>query len=235
MFDYKNNDYFALITPREGGWSFTSYQADGKTYRAVVGVGQAGRPRNFTVFFGERERVYICPKNKVVTVVVNEDYTNVKEMKLSEYLRKAPYFLQPGFEQFAVYKLIDELKDNKEVVENKAYRIRMENKALELEGDDLREVAQLLNEFSDDSDTQRRAVLEFAGKYPMQFEKLIDSGDRNIRSTVKKAVKAGEIRIDGKTYQWGKDVFAGEDEAVRFFVGNAEKYKVLQANVKRLK
>ena len=205
MFDYKSNDYFALVTPIVGGWSFVSYELDGVSYRAIQGFNRDGMPRNFTIFFGDRERMYISPKNKTIQVIVNNDMKNVKTMKISEYLLKSGYCVGE-FCKVPIFKLIDEDKDAKEVVDIKTFRIEAESAAVALKGDDLREMANMLGEFSDDKNRQKRMVLEFAGKNPQAFTKLLEDPNRSVKALVQKAIKAGIMRKAGKVVTWEKEV-----------------------------
>jgi hypothetical protein len=235
MFDYKKNDYFALIKPITGGWSFVSYEHNGESYRGIQGFNRDGVPKNFTVFFGDRERMFMVPKNKTIQVIVNNDSKAPITMRVSEYLIKSGYCVGEHCTN-PIFKLIDEDKDAREVVDVKGQRIKAENLALELKGEQLREIAQLLGEFSDNKDKQKRAVLELAGKDPGMFMGIYDDPNRAIKSLVRKAVKSGIMKQTGKVVTWDKEVVgSGEEQWVDYFVKDEVRLKALEKAVHSLK
>lgn len=235
MFDYKNNDYFALVKPIKGGWSFVSYEYDGKSYRAIQGFNRDGMPKNFTVFFGDRERIYMTPKNKTVQVIVNNDNDNVQTMKVSEYLRNSPYCVSATC-TIPIFKLIDEEKDAQDIVDIKGARIKAESIAYELKGSELTELAQLLGEFSDDKAMQKRQALEYAGKFPAEFMKIYNDPNRKVKSLVRKAIKSGILKQNGAVVSWDKTILgSGEDMVVDFLVKDDVKLKALAESVKTFK
>lgn len=235
MFDYKTNDYFALINPIPGGWSFTSYTFEGETYRAINGFNRDGVARNFVVFFGDRERVFTCPKKKLIDVIVNNNVNNLRQMKLSEYLEKSGYCTGPNCTS-AIFKKIDEVKDAKEMVDVKTFRIEQEALAVGLKGEELKEMANLLGEFSDDKNLQKRAVLEFAGKQPDDFKRIYEDPSRTMKSTIQKALKMGILKQKGKVVTWDKDVIgSGEEQWVDYFTKEKEKFAILKETVRAFK
>ncbi len=232
MFDYTKNHYFALLKPISGGWSFVSYDYDGHSYRGIQGFNRDGLPKNFTVFFGDRERMYVVPKNKTIQVIVDNDPKTPVSMKVHDYLIKSGYCVGEHC-RVPIFKLIDEEKDAAEVVDVKGRRIKAEQLAYNMKGEELREVAQLLGEFSDNKDKQKRSVLELAGKEPETFMSIYEDPNRAIKSLVRKAVKAGILKQTGKVITWDKEIVgAGEDQWVDFFVKNEVKLKALKEAVK---
>lgn len=235
MFDYKQNHYFALLKPIEGNWSFVSYTHNGNTYRAIQGFNRDGVPKNFTIFFGDRERVYVCPKNKNIQVVVNNNTKEPVNMLLHDYMIKSG-FCEGEFAIDPVFKLINEQRDAKEIIDIKAFRIKAENTALELAGTELRDMAALLGEFSDDKDLQKRAVLEFSGKEPKKFMELYEDAHRSTKALVKKAIKAGIMKETGNVVTWEKEVIGGsETQWVEYFAKDPIKLKALEKAVKEFK
>ena len=231
MFDYKNYDYYMLLRPTPGGWTFVGYSNEGKTYKAVQSIDATGRIRNFNLYFSDRERIFRAHKNQEVQVILNNDVTKPKTMKVSDYLEKSPDFN-------VVFKKVDEAKDAKEIVSSKASRIRAEQTALDLvsQPERLQEIANLLGVFKDDIDQQHRAVLEFAGQHPDAFMKMVNSADSSTKALVLKAVNAGIMRRTGKVITWeGEIVGADEEDAVQTLVRDKAKLKALQAAVKQFK
>lgn len=235
MFDYKTNHYFALEKAIPGGWTFTSYSHDGSSYRAIQGFNRDGIPKNFTIYFGGRERTYVCPKKKKVSVIVNNDMKNPMEMLLSEYILKSGYCIGE-FCTTPIFKLIDEEKDAQEVVDVKTFRIKAESTAVELSGAELTEMAQLLGEFRDDKSLKKRMVLEFAGKDPVKFMSLYNDPSRAVKSLILKAIKSGILKQNGKVVTWDKEVVgSGEEQWLDYFTKDKTKLDSLKAAVKAFK
>jgi hypothetical protein len=231
MFDYKNYNYYMLMRPTPGGWTFVGFEKDGKTYKAVQSIDSTGRIRNFNLYFSDRERIHRSHVNQEVTVIVDNDIHNTQKMKVSKYLEMSPYF---GI----VFKKVDENKDAKEVVSVKANRIKAESEALNLidRPEKLAEIAQLLGVFKDDTDQQHRAVLEFAGQHPDRFMEMLDAPDSEIKALVLKGVNAGTLRQTGKVISWDSEVLGADvDDAVKALVKDQNKLKALKAAVKKQK
>lgn len=231
MFDYKKYDYYMLMKEIPGGWTFVGYSNEGKTYKAVQSIDATGRIRNFNVYFSDRERIYQAHKNQEVQVIIDNDITKPKKMKVSEYLENSPYL-------GVVFKKVDEAKDAKDVVSSKASRIRAEQTALDLvsQPERLQEIANLLGVFKDDIDQQHRAVLEFAGHHPEAFMKMISSADSSIKALVLKGIDSGTLRRTGKVISWeGELLGADVEDAVQTLVKDKVKLKALEKAVKNNK
>jgi len=231
MFDYKNYDYYMLLRPTPGGWTFVGFSNEGKSYKAVQSIDATGRIRNFNLYFSDRERIYRAHKNQEVQVIIDNDITKPVKMKVSKYLELSPDFN-------IVFKKVDEAKDAKEIVNSKTARIRAEQTALDLvnQPERLQEIANLLGVFKDDVDQQHRAVLEFAGQHPDAFMKMISSADSSTKALVLKAVDSGIMRRSGKVITWeGEVVGADVEDAVQTLVREKDKLKALKAAVKQNK
>lgn len=235
MFDYKTNDYFALIKSIPGGWSFTSYSHNGESFRAIQGFNRDGMPKNFTFFFGDREGMYVVPKNKTVQVIVNNNPKEPVSMKVSEYLKKSGYCVGEFQNSDPMFKFIDENKDAAEVVDLKTRRIKAEMTAVDLKGAELTEMAQLLGEFSDNKDIQKRIVLEFSGKDPSKFMSIYTDPLKEIKSLVRKAIKSGVCKQNGKVIVWGQEVLGNEESAVEKLNKDTTQLKALKEAVKSFK
>jgi len=227
MFDYQKYNYYMLMRPIPGGWTFVGYSNEGKTYKAVQSIDNNGRIRNFNLYFSDRERIFRTHKDQEVQVIINNDVSKPKFMKVSQYLEHSPDF-------GVVFKKIDEAKDAKEVVDSKASRIRAEQKALDLisQPERLTQIANLLGVFKDDLDQQHRAVLEFAGQHPEAFMKMIDGADTEIKSLVLKGINAGTLRRTGKVVSWEGDILGADvEDAVQALVKDKVKLKALKTAV----
>lgn len=234
MFDYKNYHNFILIKPIPGSWSFVSYDdSDGKSYRAIRGVDDQGKDRGFVVTFSSKERIYRFKKNQKVSVRKDGKLT---EMKLYEYVKGHPMCLDGyNFGGVALFKEVEPERDAKMVLDAKKLRNQAETTALTLKGKELKDMAVMLGEFSENQDLQMRAVLEFAGNDPGVFLKMLDDPQHEIKALVKKALKAGLLKKEKSTVLWEKEVLGSEDAAVEWLSNNKEKLTILKKETDKIK
>lgn len=220
-----------LIKDVPGGWTFVGYSNEGKSYKAVQSIDSNGRIRNFNIYFSDRERIYQAHKNAEVQVVIDNDITKPKKMKVTEYLDNSPYL-------GVAFKKIDEARDAKDVVSAKSTRIKAEQAALDLisNQEKLTEMANLMGVFKDDIDQQHRAVLEYAGHHPEAFMKMLGSADSSIKALILKGIDSGVLRRTGKVISWEGDVIGADvEDAIQSLVKDKVKLKALEKAVKQNK
>jgi hypothetical protein len=231
MFEHDKFFYFIQIVPSSGTFSFRNYtDNDGNTYSAFSTLGQTFNDHKpFWVTFSARERTYRAPKEREVLVSKNGD--TPKKMKLKDYLLNTPFTAEsPNLRGEPKIKLFDEIRDAKTGVDRRTRRIEAGNIALNLNPEQLAQMAQLIGVFSDDPMVQKNRVLEFADQDPEYFLELHGSGDRATRSLIKKGLSAGVLKKKGKMIMWDKEMVGpDEDEAV----ANLQKTPALAEAIKK--
>lgn len=242
LFNHGSYHYFAIINPIPGSWGFASYtDKDGNTVEAIQGVdARTGMFRPFTVFFSPKERVYQCRKEQKVTIIKNGDTSKPIQIELYKYIKGHPNCedtLNPSIDNPAVvFKELNEAADSKLHTDRIKNRLKAENKALELKGEALDQVANYIGEFSDNPDIKFRSVLLFAGKDPNKFLDIVESEETPIRSLIRKAISIGKLKQTGGAIFWDKEALGGsEDHAVAYLLANKEKLDALKQVVKKLK
>lgn len=119
------------------------------------------------------------------------------------------------FQTGIIFKELDEVKDA--VVALDAEKLTMDAKqsAYSLDDETLREIATMIGYHGPVDDIMRLRVVEFAGKQPSQYNKMIKSGDRPYRSILRKAIAEGLLSTKGTIIMFGDTLIgADEDDAV---------------------
>ena len=79
----------------------------------------------------------------------------------------------------------------------------------------LTEIASLIGYFGEPDDLMRDYVFEFAGKKPIDYFELLNSGDRGLRALIRKGIQDGVLTAKGPSVYWNKELIgANEDAAV---------------------
>lgn len=237
MFDHDKYFYFVQIVPTSGTFSFRNYtDNEGNTYSAFQTLGVTFNDHKaFWITFSARERTYRANKDREILVSKNGDVP--KKMKLKDYLQNSPFTLDgPNLRGEAKIKLYDEVKDAQIGFDRKKQRIEAGNLALSLSPAECAQMAQLIGLFSDDQMVQKNRVLEFADQDPEYFMELYNSGDREVRSLIKKGLKAGVLKTKGKMVTWEKETLgADEDDAVARLQKQADLKNAVAKAVNKLK
>ena len=229
---FKNNVYFVLEQeflrrPTTGFRGYNDengnpvYIYDGKRDRNGFEI-----PRKFN--FSRRDRTIRIPKNQ----------KDSKGQSVVEFLRNAPFCkgskLQIETGTTPLYKELNEEKDAAVAMDSKFSRIEAENKAIALEGEELRAVAIMVGEFSDKETLQRHRVLDYAGSAPADFLEIINSPDFKMKALIRKGINVGTLKITGELISWGDAVIgANEAEAVSRLVADEEIKDAIEKAIKK--
>lgn len=237
MFEHDKFFYFIQIVPTSGTFSFRNYtDNEGNTYSAFATLGQSFNDHKpFWVTFSARERTYRATKDREILVSKNGD--TPKKMKLKDYLLNSPFTADStNLRGEPKIKLFDEVKDARTGVDRRTRRIEAGNIALNLSPEQLAQMAQLIGVFSDDPMVQKNRVLEFADQDPEYFMELHGSGDREVRSLIKKGIAAGILKKKGKMVMWGKEMIGpDEDEATANLMKTPALAEAIRKDVTKLK
>lgn len=232
---FNADDYvkFALITPIEGTWSFTSYtDIDGNNYRAITGYTSTGLPRNFDLKWSSVERIYRARRKQKVQVLVNGQE---KQMLLVDYIKGHPCCegsVNGSPQQAILFKELDPIKDASLEMDRRKRRNEAMSIAFGLEGEELNDMATLIGVFVDDPVFKMNRVSEFANQDPEMFFKLYESGEKGVRALVRKSLTLGKLKKVGDAVFFGEMSIGGnEDQAVSYLIANPEKAKALRDGI----
>lgn len=223
---------FILLSPNLAGWSFNAYlDKDGNTRFIKDRVDENGVAQKKRFKFSYNNRVLRIPNAQKETI---------------EFLRNSPDCVDspnaPRDEAGKVvpshkfyFKEVNTDRDNAAVVEVETKRIKAQNAALNLEGQDLVDAAVMCGTFDASSNIQRKRVLDYSGSNPDGFMEIINSPIFKTQSLVRRAVNQNVIVQKGFVYMFA-DLHIGnsEDSAVKFFM-EKKNAKVLESLKEKVK
>lgn len=126
-------------------------------------------------------------------------------------------------------RLKEDAKDAKIKVEIGKRRAEAQVSAGSIDDDTLREVAALTGYIGEVDDLMRDHVFEWAGKKPVDYFNILQSGDRPFRAIIRKAVADGELSQKGPAVYWGQELLgANEDAAVAKLQSDKTMFELLQ-------
>jgi hypothetical protein len=126
--------------------------------------------------------------------------TNLEKIKSGELIQH----------NVKIKELDDEL-DAKIALETGLKRAEAQISAGQIDEQTLREIAAMIGEFDKPEKTLRLKVYEYAGKRPIDYFSLLNSGDRSIRAVIRMAEEKGILIVKGTVYYW-KDTTLGHNE-----------------------
>ena len=127
-----------------------------------------------------------------------------------------------------VYKIMDSEADANIAVKARRLKNKAETIAFDLEGQDLTDVAGLINPrgFNQTAAQNTHLCLEFASKDPQAFIDLVDSKDRKVRSLIREGVRQGKLQKRGHMIVWDGEMLGGdEDSAVSKLINDRDLLK----------
>lgn len=152
-----------------------------------------------------------------------------------EFLRQAPacagsengtYVKDENGQEVQVgifYKELNDSADAKHGISLRKKRIEAEDIAMNLEGEEVRELAAILGSFTSDSDVMKFKLLDFAGSQPDQFLQMYNDPSRKVKALVKIALDRGVFSKKGTVIYWDTEMIGtDESEAVRWLLQNED-------------
>jgi hypothetical protein len=209
--------YFVLVRNGNASYSFTGYtdQTTGET--KVIHYGRKDHlgndvPHRFK--FDKAHRSLRVPKNK----------KDIHGNSVVEFLRGFPeclnspngYYKEVEGEKKHInmwFKEMNEGKDAEIAIDAKRVKINAESTALNLEGDELAEMAILCGTMTEDEGIQKHRVLEYAGASPEKFMEMYNQPDRQATTLLKRAVHAGLVSQKGTMFIW-EEITIGANESL---------------------
>jgi hypothetical protein len=118
--------------------------------------------------------------------------------------------------QFGVkIRLKEDAKDAKVKLEVGLRRAEAQVSAGKIDEETLKEVAAHIGAFGEADDLMREKVYEFAGKKPVDYFKLLESGDRPFRAIIRRSLADGALTKRGQAIYYDSTLIgANEDLAV---------------------
>lgn len=121
-------------------------------------------------------------------------------------------------------RLKEDARDAKIKLDVGKRRAEAQVSAANLDDATLKEVSSLIGYFGEVDDLMRDKVFEYAGKKPVDYFTILQSGDRAVRAIIRKSVKDGTLKEKGTAIYWGNELLGGNEDAA---VGRLESDKVI--------
>lgn len=114
-----------------------------------------------------------------------------------------------------VFKLMDTDKDAELALEAGIRKTKAEASALAVDEETLKDLAAHIGHFGEPGDLMRIKVYQWAGKRPVDYFEVLNSGDRALRAIVRKALEQKIFTRKGPMIMWESELIgSNEDEAV---------------------
>jgi len=174
---------------------------------------------------------------------VREGEQDVNQVTQYDFLKNAPdcegspngTYVGEGdlrIQQGVLYREFNNEADAEIALDAESNRIKAQASAYGLDDKTLQELAAFIGEFGPPNKTMKLRVLEWAGKRPADYFKLLESGDRALRAIVRKAIADGIFSKKGSIIYWESTMIgATEDDAISTLAGDPAMLEALQAKV----
>lgn len=246
-FNSHNLTYFVLTgiglekINRGGTHSMCSYVdyagvfgSPGATVRYVTSRDDRGKDRGKYFTWSESHRRF----------VVREGERDINGITQYEFLKNAPEcegspngsYSPDGNQVGIIYREMNTAKDAEVALEADQSRIKAQASALELDQTVLSEVAAHIGVFAGKDDPNslimRVRVVDWAGKNPNDYFAVLNSGDREVRAVIRKAIADGVLTVKGELILWeNTTVGANENAAVSHLMIDPAMYSALKEKI----
>jgi len=246
-FNSNNLTYFVLTgiglekINRGGTHSMSSYVdyagafgSPGATIKYITSRDDKGRDKGKYFTWSESHRRF----------VVREGERDINGITQYDFLRNSPEcegspngtYGPDGSQTGIVYREMNTAKDAEVALEADQSRIKAQASALELEPSVLAEVAAHIGVFASAEDPNalimRVRVVDWAGKNPGDYFDVLNSGDREVRAVLRKAIADGILSVKGTMIQWENTVIgADENAAVSRLIADPAVYSALKEKI----
>lgn len=235
QFNSNNLTYFVLTGDgldrinRGGTHSMSAYVdhagvfgQPGATIRYVTSRDVNGRDKGKYFTWSESHRRF----------VVREGECDVNGVTQYDFLKNSPEcegspngsYTPDGNQSGVMYREMNTAKDAEVALEADQSRIKAQASALELEPEILSEIAAHIGVFASKEDKNgllmRVRVVDWAGKHPSDYWTVYNSGDRQARAIVRKAIADSILTVKGTIISWESTVLGGDENAAIAFLMN---------------
>ena len=226
--------YFVLLDNSNASWSFNGYtdRETGELQQIFMGrKDKNGEDVPHRFKFDRAHR----------SIRIHKDQKDMNGKNVSDFVANYPkckdsknaYLTNDGVQIDVKFAEIKEHETALTAIEAKAIQLEAGNTALNLEGDELREIAAIYGTFDEDEAKLKHRVLEEAGADPSKFLEIFNSVDRKAKALLIKAVKAGVVKVTGTIYTWeGSTLGVNKDAVISKLLSDEEVFEALSEGVK---
>ncbi len=216
---------FSAYTDKDGVFGIP-----GATVRYIQGRDAEGREKpkyykldqsfyNFVVREGEKDDTGKSQFDFLSNAPMCEGSVN------GDYIGEGEDRIQVG----VVFKLMNTDKDAETAMTAARRKVEAESSAMSIDDETLTEIAAHYGWFDPAGDLLRHKVYQIAGKRPLEYFEILNSGDRAIRSIIRKALSTGIFSKKGEVILWsGTVIGSNEDDAVSKLMREKDVLEALQ-------
>lgn len=220
-----------------------------RTYTDREGVfGKSGMAVQYVVSRNERGRD--IGKNFTISqshnaFMVRETDTDINGTKMYDFIANSPfcegspngtYVTDENGDRHQInvkYRLMNTDADAEVALEATMNRAKAQVSAGELDDQTLVEVAAIgIGYHGEPTKIMRHKVTEWAAKRPNDYFEVLNSGDRLLRATIRKAVQDKVLQVKGELVYWNNQLLgSSEDGAIKFLMENPDTLAALTERV----
>lgn len=214
------------------GFSTYTDPITGQTRGYVVGKDDKGNPiyKNFSFNFDSQKQIR-----------VHKSEVDLNGQSKLDFLRNSPECMGSpngtfvnGSQVLAYFKEVNDAKDASIALESRETAIKAQSTAIGLKGTALSDLAAIIGIFSDEEETLRLKVLDYASNYPTKFLSLMEDPSVKVKALLKRAINANVFSVDGKQIKWeGKLIGADEDDALSNLLKDDKLRKAIELNLSK--
>lgn len=211
-----------------------TFGSPGATVKYITSRDDKGRDKGKYFTWSESHRRF----------VVREGERDINGITQYDFLKNSPEcegspngtYSADGNQTGVIYREMNTAKDAEVALEADHSRITAQANALALEPSVLAEVAAHIGVFASTEDPNalimRVRVVDWAGKNPTDYFEVLNSGDREVRAVIKKALADGILTIKGTIIQWENTVIGSdENAAVARLIADPAVYSALKEKI----
>lgn len=232
-----HGDYvvFQFTSPNNVSFGFKTYNNEvGQTTGFIEGKDKDGQPIYRRWKFDRDVR----------KISVHKDKTDIDGKKAVEFLRNSPNckgspngsYTIAGDQLEVYFEEVNEAKAAAKGLEFETLRIDAQNAALKVKGQDFIDLCALIGVFDKDETIMRFSLVDYAKNKPQSFMDIYADPVRQLKSLVRRAVKANVFQKDGRMLTWENQLIGvDEEDAVIKLKGNENLLKAIKANLEKVK
>lgn len=132
------------------------------------------------------------------------------------------------------FKEVNEAKDAKMALDTSRVKFDAQRKALDVKGEELKELCSLIGIFAKDEEIMTMKLLDYASNKPKQFLDLCNDPARKMRSLIRRGINATVLTQEGRMIKWeGTMVGGDEDDAVSNLIKDEKLKKAIELQLSK--
>jgi hypothetical protein len=228
-----------ILEPAIGSISFTSYTdktdqlktGAGRGVMYTVGIDKFNRPRGKNFTLSQSHRAFR----------VRPDERDINGISMYDFIRNHPEcegspngaYKSDGTQINVTFRLADGAADSKIALDATLRKADAQSSAGRLDDQTLMEVAAVgIAAHGEPDSVMRHKVVEWAGRRPEDYFKVLEAGDRLVRAIIRRGLATSILDRRGELIYWADlQIGTSEEKAIQFLLENEDIYGRLAEKV----